>query len=574
MPNGSMLKPDRVVSVLAQATSLAARQMIINTRVTARPTSITISFRLGIAGPAFVALYRRTGADPTADTVPSRQLRGGWAQSSASGRYELSFTDLDQGVQYWYRITALDPRPPAQKDPASPVTVVGGSATLKRTATVSVDRLRVWMDGDRGSPGEMQFWAGLYDGVGRGIISDPLFYPSSGFASIDDKENRSILNPFGAPVDLDPAPDSLAIFAYVVEDDRWDILPAGFLPVGTPVALPTSSLFFESESYDIAELRQSFRLADTEGTQEIPFEIFSALGKLTFSLRGKITSTVVRLLADVGLQRSAVPSTGVKRAATGLLDARPIFVTAGKTLVTFTLDPDGHIYRQRKNARSMSDVQLIGDTPVRALVAVANDEDLIDVIGMAERGGLVHARFAADDRSVPVWKELRVELAEEPSVIHARDGSLHLFGRDPNGALMHGSVAPDGGEAGDWQRLGEGFIGRAAAAGPVGDSVHLFVRRQGKGIAHGLVSLRRGEANAVRWDDLSAPFEGSILAARVDDGAVVALGWDEHDVVWYKAWEKDRIDPAGPDWERLGTSEEIFAAVERHAPALRLPSTR
>jgi hypothetical protein len=199
------------------------------------------------------------------------------------GRYELSFTDLDEGIQYWYRITALDPRPPAQKDPPR-ITVVGGSATLKRTATVSFDRLRVWMDGDRGSPGEMQFWA-------------------------------------------------------------------GFLPVGTPVALPTSSLFLESTSHDIAELRQSFRLADTEGTQESPFEIFSALGKLTSSLRGKITSTVVHLLGDVGLQRSAVPSTGAKRAATGLLDARPIFVTAGKTLVTFTLDPDGHIYRRKTRAR-------------------------------------------------------------------------------------------------------------------------------------------------------------------------------------------------------------------------------
>jgi hypothetical protein len=240
--------------------------------------------------------------------------------------------------------------------------------------------------------------------------------------------------------------------------------------------------------------------------------------------------------------------------------------------VSFALDPDGRVYRQKKGARSMSDVELIGEAPVRTLVAAADDEDLIDLIGMTKRGKLVHASFAADDRSVPVWRELRVQLAGEPAVIHSRDRWLHLFGSDPNGTLMHGSLAPDRGEAGGWQRLGEGFIGRAEVAGQVDDSLHLFIRRQGKGIAHGLVSLRRGEADVSRWDDLSAPFEGSILAARLEDGAVVAVGWDENDVVWYKAWEKDQVDPAGPDWERLGTSEEIFAAAERHASAKRGPN--
>jgi hypothetical protein len=130
---------------------------------------------------------------------------------------------------------------------------------------------------------------------------------------------------------------------------------------------------------------------------------------------------------------------------------------------------------------------------------------------------------------------------------------------------MHGSLAPDGGEARGWQRLAEGFIGRVEVAGPVDDAVHVFARRRGKGIAHGLVGLRRGQADVARWDDLNSPFEGSILAAPLEDGAVVAVGWDQHDVVWYKAWERDRVDPAGPDWERLGVSEEIFAAVEQHA---------
>jgi hypothetical protein len=158
-----------------------------------------------------------------------------------------------------------------------------------------------------------------------------------------------------------------------------------------------------------------------------------------------------------------------------------------------------------------------------------------------------------------------VELSGEPAVVHSRDGWLHVFGLDHDGALRHGSVAPDGVESGSWKRLGEGFTGRVTVVGPVEDSVHVFARRQRMGIGHCLVSLERGEAAVPAWEDLDAPFEGSVMAAKLEDGAVVAIGWDERDVLWYKAWERERVDPAGGDWEKLGTSEEVFAAVEWHA---------
>ncbi len=217
-----MTRPDALL--VTQAVSAAAAvlkvQAITRLSVSREPQTIRMQIELRFASVPVVELFRMVSGDPRLDMVPANfeTLRIPLLAGPGT-QFEVEFKGLRPATRYWYRIKAGG----GQVARRGGALITGWAATLDRLVEFDVSYADLLMDGDGGSPGEVRFYAVIYDGERQRALE------------YGDRESRSdgdglpssprYLRPVGPPFSLRGAPDNLTLLCGADEDDLWDLYP-------------------------------------------------------------------------------------------------------------------------------------------------------------------------------------------------------------------------------------------------------------------------------------------------------------------------------------------------------------
>ena len=257
-------------------------QLIFNVNVRTTPTSARITYEPMLDAFGFVSLFQ-----------DGLQIRGWPATQYAPGRYKVIFTDLPQNTVFVFRIDVIDPRPKNEQLPGGIVSFEHVLETGLRTATVRFSRLKE-LQGE----GEITFFTRLYDwdGSSGGAIS-PIRQYGRGHM---DPDGSSIGDPFGPPIPLARAPDSLAIYTVAAAQTSSSFIefitdPGGGLHV---IGIPALDQFpndapglREIDYYAVMKGQTIVRLPDTEGPFNIPFGTCPLRGTTRFKSMARSTGT-------------------------------------------------------------------------------------------------------------------------------------------------------------------------------------------------------------------------------------------------------------------------------------------
>jgi hypothetical protein len=524
-------------------------QTIFNVQTSSTPTTVRITFVPMLDCFAFVTLYQ--------DGV---QIRGGWALPYDPAHYGVTFTDLPQDTGFGFTIAVTDPRPKAQQIPGGIVTYSGIVEAGLRTATVHLSKLTEVV-----GEAEITYLTRLYDATSGSAISPVVQY---GRAHMDP-QGSPIGDPFGPPISLALAPDSLAVYTAAGAETSSTFIQFLGLMTGQPGDLGSLAVLgiepgpeFPNDGpslrdfqyYAVMAGQKILRLPDAEGSFNIRFWYGSASGDYVFQIDGNVNGVVTRY--NHPGQRSMMWHPGHLKVATALPYSPHASVAAGDGLLSFALTVGGAVARPRVGARTRADLESIGEIGAERLVVVGRADGAADLLAVRQDGAVLHAR--AGTEGAVEWQELGAKLAEGPAVVRAPDGALHVFGLDAASTLVHTVLAGNAARAARWERWGEGFSGRLSCACNRKGEAHVFARRA-EGIVHARLALRRGKIKPPRWETIEAPFAGPAMVGDTEDGCFTALGCDHRGIFWVKTWDGRRWQPQGRKWERIGTADDLLA---------------
>jgi hypothetical protein len=557
--NPNLPAKDLAASAIAAVKSKKIPQMIWNVQVQTKPTTARITFTSMFNGMAWVFLF-----DEYNDQIGGVAALSSTSASLDYGYYAAEFTDLPQNTTLTFRIDVTDPRPEADQVPKGVVQYNGQFTTWLRTAQVTIVNLKE-IQGE----GEITYFTKLYDWDGSGgtTITQPGVSEQRQYGRAHmDPDGSPIPDPFKGPFNIEAAPDALAIYTYAVVDE------SGIWPwegIGLVGELLPDDFFPDQESppgeTDGAGVMSAYKIVDLPailGDFDISFNYMSPVWDYVFVVNGRVTGSVTGSMTtrDYTWQASTTPELSFAVASPASPRA---MVAAGKTFREFQLTPGGQIGRFSRSKKGPEQFESMGDLDAFWFAACVDGNEQVELVALARDGSVHYAKV--EESKAQAWSQLGGKLSGPPEVVRLPQGSLHLFGVDDGGELVHTSLK-GGGTQHHWERLGDGFQGRVSCAFTSAGHGWLFGSRKGALVRARLTSSNNGVKHD-GWEALQAPVKAPVIAIGSED-FVLAIGFDERQVVWLRRFERGSSQPEGEKtWECAGNFADLYS--DSPEPAIR-----
>jgi hypothetical protein len=537
-----MTRPDALL--VTQAVSAAAAvlnvQAITRLSVTRAPQSIRMRIELRFASVPVVELFRLVSGDPRLDMVPANFETLRFPLFAGAGTsFEVLFNGLRPATRYWYRIKAGGGRVVRLGS-----LITGWAATLDRLVEFDVSYADLLMDGDGGSPGEVRFYAVIYDVERQRVLE------------YGDRESRSdgsglpssprYLRPAGPPFSLRGAPDNLTLLCGADEDDLWDFDPGlnwdieySYWVPETPPTAPNSG---EIKNVDFAyAVHQLTNLPGTPGSTVLaPIYFRTRPGVLAFEA---VWSVRVSVFDPFPTPREVIPRLTPRQRLLAPGEAARVRGSDGRRRVIALSRQGVRIGTGRRDRERWT--LLEGPRP-RRLLLDAGPEGRLDLV-LWDGDGQVHAALdgleaegCGQESPGAAWIPLGGPFAAPPLALRDGQGVLQLFALDDEGLLR---CRPVDREPRDWRAIGGPFrgtlVGWAPPQGPL-----TLAAEDGDG------RIWVGTAEGDNWRPFSAGHRHLVAGFGEvgGDGRLVAV--DDDEALWVR-----RLDPDA-DWEELGSLEE------------------
>jgi hypothetical protein len=520
---------------------------------------------------------------PTIPTTEIRDNNGAWVDGrmplfgGRRTRHEVVFgieTPLALNKKHSFKIEAFG----QTNNPSSPnkAVVTGEFITGTRNVDVMYEMLDVHDDSDSTGSGELSFAFGVGDVETGSMLGSPAFMKRD--ISDDDP-----------PIDLGiklPLTDVhrqlwLQVLASDNDADPWPWVGLGARGMRPSFDGPGGS-YRDDDTTEFVELTIVVDVDTDPGPWSIPFELRTGDWPLDFvvaghlevnAIEGSVISTKIGKLGPSSKSSSFLTEPGsIARLALGGVDERTEDVALGG---------DGAFYhrslrRERSKTGGGSGWTRV-ELPGRGTPAVSAVGDMLDLIDLDERGGVLHSRFDPRKPKGVKWRRLGGDFAQvvpavEPGKGRGAEPGLILFGVADDGGLF---VRDASGEGRDWDRLGDrparviapvSAAGARAALFAVGENGALlhFDQRNGR--------WRQQELSRVPGDsptqlltvvvmdridgkDAKSSRRDLVIAAMGEDHSVRVLRWQDY--------------PAGsPEkrWQELGSVQDLLLEGQAISP--------
>jgi len=535
-------------------------QMITNLVVKPGVDTVRISFRT------------------TLPTIPTTELRldtGAWVDGNMPlfgglrTRHEVVFglgTALAVNRTHSFKIEAFGPT----NNPGSPnkAVVDGEFITGTRNVDVMYETLDVHDDGDSSGAGEFRVKFMVGDVATGARLGTHAFLSGN----ISDKDPPIDL---GKTLSLTDVHRQLWLQVLAHENDH----EIGILHLMRDHYNGPGGTYSDDGVEEIVRLTIHVDVDTNPGRSMIPFELrtgdwpvdFVVTGHLgVHAFEGSFISTKIGKLAPPSQSSAFLTEPGrIARLAVGGVGERTEDVALGG---------DGAFYhrslrRERAKTGGGSDWTRV-ELPGRGTPVVAAVGDMLELIDLDQRGGVIHSRFDPSKPKGAKWRRLGGDFAHiVPAVERGKgrgaEAGLILFGIADDGDLFARDARDD---EGDWVRLGDRPVRAVAPVSAIGTKTALlavsdngallhFSRGKGRWRADTLSDRVPGETptqllTAVVIDQIDGNNTKSrhrdlIIGAMSEDRRVRTLRWPDY--------------PAGaPDgrWEELGTVQDLLLAEQ------------
>ncbi len=529
----------RVTQAVSAAAAVLQVQAITRLRVDRAPQQLRLGIELRFASVPMVQLFRLVSGDPRLDMVSANLEAVRFPPLSGPGTsFTVAFGGLRPASRYWYRITAGGGRVARHG-----ALIKGWAATLDRLVEFDFSVATLLMDGDGGSPGEVQFCAVIYDEAGerRRVFGDRESRSDGGDLPVSPRYIR----PAGPPFSLRGAPDHLTLLSGADEDDKSDLSFGLNLDPGggwIPETAPTGPDSGEDGDYDFAyAVHRLTELPGTPGSTELaPILFRTRPGVLAFdavwSVRVSVfdpyptAREVIRRLTP--RQLLLAPGDGARLRGP---DRRRHVVALGQEGVRIGT---GRRDRERWTL-------LEGPRP-RRLLLDAGPEGRLDLVlwdGESRVYGLLDglgSGGSAEPLEAAPWIHLGGPFAAPPLGLRDGQGQLQLFALDDDGQLRSRPLDP---EPRQWQAIGGPFRGTLVGWTPPEGPLTLAAE-DGEG------RIWVGTARGEDWLPIAAGQRRLVAGYGTENGTGWLVAADGEDALWVR-----RLDPDS-DWEELGSLEQ------------------
>ncbi len=467
---------------------------------------------------------------------------------------------LPQGQLLQLRITAPPSRYP-KLNPRSARHWVSFS-TLRRSASVHIEKIHVRVDGDPLDAGELDWRFAVYDTIRRVLAAEPQFIADAN--AYDGKDVHADLR-FAIPV----APDELRLYAKCVDNDEFAFPnpfaglqgpgSAGKKPPETP---PDAAGHGDNDYGEWTELLFTFPLPDVPGSHQQKHVVDSVWGGLSFSVHfvveTKVESPVEQAIGGLKTKvHTASTTAGLGEMAGGGGPGNGHLLAPG---------PDGHLLHRRLGTdlqrRSRDAWQAVGTLWASQLTTATTDGGEIHVYTLDDRGAVRRRRWPAERDPSPEqpWEKLGGRMHGTITAVPRRGGVVDLFARGRDGGCYHRAVGARSGRDSDWVRLGDWPADAtltALAAGP--GSLHLILADEQGNVRHKHRDGGAWKPGRERWTEIGDDaLRGPVAASAGADGGVALVVAAGEGRVFWKEWRDGRWRPDGAAWEGGVTIEEVL----------------
>lgn len=529
----------RVTQAVSAAAAVLQVQAITRLRVDRAPQQLRLRIELRFASVPVVELFRLVSGDPRLDMVPANLEAVRFPLLSGPGTgFTVAFGGLRPASRYWYRITAGGGRVARHG-----ALIKGWAATLDRLVEFDFSVATLVMDGDGGSPGEVCFYAVIYDEAGERC------------REFGDRESRSdggdlpvsprYIRPAGPPFSLRGAPDDLTLLCGADEDDSADLsfgINFNFGGWWIPETAPTGPDSGEEGDYDFAyAVHRLTNLPDTPGSTELaPILFRTRPGVLAFDA---VWSVRVSVFDPYPTPREVIPR----------LTPRQLLLAPGEGARLRGPDRRRHVValgqegvRIGSGRRDRERWTLLEGPRPRRLLLDAGPEGRLDLVlwdGEGRVYGLLDglgSGGSAEPAEAAPWIHLGGPFAAPPLGLRDGQGQLQLFALDDDGQLRSRPLDP---EPRQWEAIGGPFRGTLVGWTPPEGRLTLAAE-DGEG------RIWVGTARGEDWLPIAAGQRRLVAGYGTANGAGWLVAADGEDALWVR-----RLDPDS-DWEELGSLEQ------------------
>jgi hypothetical protein len=536
----------RVTEAVSAAAAVLQVQAITRLRLDRAPQTLRMRIELRFASVPVVELFRLVSGDPRVDMVPANLEAVRFPLLSGLGTsFTVAFGGLRPATRYWYRITAGGGRVARRG-----ALIKGWAATLDRLVEFDFSVATLLMDGDAGSPGEVKFYAVVYDEAGERRLVE-----------FGDRESRSdggdlpvsprYIRPAGPPFSLRGAPDHLTLLCGAEEDDSPDLSFGLNFNIGgwwIPETAPTGPDSGEDGDYDFAyAVHRLTDLPGTPGSTELaPIQFRTRPGVLAFDASWSVR---VSVFDPYPTAREVIPR----------LTPRQLLLAPGegarlrgsdRRRHVVSLGPEG--VRIGTGRRDRERWTLLEGPRPRRLLLDAGPGGRLDLVLWDEEGrllGFLDGLGGGDCRE-PLegapWIQLGGPFAAPPLGLRDGQGRLQLFALDDDGLLLSRPLTP---EPLEWQTIGGPFRGSLVGwMSPEG----LLTLAAEDGGGRIWVGTTTGEP----WLPIAAEQRHLLVGFGKADGTDWLVAADGEDAIWLRQLSPDS------DWEELGSLEDAPEAPD------------
>ena len=474
---------------------------------------------------------------------------------------------LSQGTRHILHITA-----PATAyltmNPSVPTREVRFS-TLLRRAVVRVNHIYVHSSGDGTSPGDLSIVLAVYDGEQGAMIGAP--YTRRG--SVEGRTTVPINHAFT----IERAPDSLTLYAFIVDSDIPDFPVPG---VGMPLPGMLSSGVEPGQSTGIAYEKPYWAGGLVTRHVNLPRDTTDSwVQQLTMSPPVGVVNYLLDFTVEVRVWHPVEDSIpGIRR--TKRVKRLPS-VTAGIGAVGGVFGRDGSAHHvsigpeqsllvQRtappEAEQSEDRWQSLGPVWSAPVSLVADRAGTIHALTVDENGTAQHRCWTEDAEPHPdeEWDSLGGTLIG-PILAHQAADGLYLFARGRDGTLQHrvGFAQGPGQRRSAWTSLGSCPDGSLEVVGSARAGVHLFAHDHQGDVHHKSFDGKAWQPGPTSWTRLGDSGGSKLLASAGDDGDVAVVALIEDGTVRWKEWRRGRWSPRDLRWE---SGPSIDALLDDAAP--------